>query len=118
MRHRTFRVAAVLAVGVLMASAAIAFADTVPADGRTDTIGIQHTVDLGEARPGQVVTWPVGFQLTCDGTNLALVMDRMPADPARAVALQRLSTKREHGAYAAHAHRLADDLWEILVLPL
>jgi len=58
------------------------------------------------------------LQLTCDGTNLALVMDRMPADPARAVALQRLSTKREHGAYAAHAHRLADDLWEILVLPL
>ena len=87
MRHRTFRVAAVLAVGVLMASAAIAFADTVPADGRTDTIGIQHTVDLGEARPGQVVTWPVGFQLTCDGTSHASPGDTIQLDQASGTAM-------------------------------
>src|SRR6266550_527275 len=87
MRHRTFRVAAVLAVGVLMATAAIAFADTVPADGRTDTIGIQHTVDLGEARPGQVVTWPVGFQLTCDGTSHASPGDTIQLDQASGTAM-------------------------------
>src|SRR5258706_5977700 len=71
MRHRTFRSAAALAVGVLLASAAIVFADRVPADGRGDVIGIQRTVDLGHATPGQVVTWPVAFPLTCGGTTHA-----------------------------------------------
>ena len=34
-------------------------------------IGIQRAVDLGHATPGQVVTWPVAFPLTCGGTTHA-----------------------------------------------
>lgn len=82
MRHRTFRGAAALAVVLLLASAAIAFADTVPADGRADTIGIQHIVTLGKAGPGEVVTWPVQFQLTCDGTSHAAPGDTIQLDQA------------------------------------
>ena len=82
MRHRTYRGAAALAVVLLLASAAIAFADSVPADGRADTIGIQHTVTLGKAMPGQVVTWPVQFELTCDGTTHATPGDTVQLDQA------------------------------------
>jgi hypothetical protein len=60
----------------------------------------------------------VDLELTWDGSILSLVSDRMPADPARAGALERLARERQQGSYAARAHRLADDLWEILVLPL
>ena len=81
MRHRTVRSAAALAVGVLLASAAIVFADTVPADGRGDVIGIQRAVDLGHATPGQVVTWPVAFQLTCGGTAHATPGAIIQLDP-------------------------------------
>jgi hypothetical protein len=81
MRHRTFRSAAALAVGVLLASAAIVFADTVPADGRGDVVGVQRAVDLGHATPGQVVTWPVAFQLTCNGTTHAAPGDIIQLDP-------------------------------------
>jgi hypothetical protein len=42
----------------------------------------------------------------------------MPADPSSAAALELLAAAREDGSYAAHAARLDDDLWEILVLPL
>jgi len=82
MRHRTFRSAALLATLVLLASAAVAFADTVPVDGRSDTIGIQRSVDLGQATPGQVVTWPVTFQLTCNGTTHATPGDVIQLAPA------------------------------------
>ncbi len=58
------------------------------------------------------------LQLTWDGTTLSLVSDRMPADPGRAAALERLARGRQQGSYVARAHRLADDLWEVLVLPL
>lgn len=58
------------------------------------------------------------LELTWDGSILALVSDRMPADPGRAAALERLARDRQQGSYAARAHRLADDLWEVLVLPL
>lgn len=58
------------------------------------------------------------LELTWDGSTLSLVSDRMPADPARAAALERLARDRQEGSYAARAHRLADDLWEVLVLPL
>jgi hypothetical protein len=82
MRHRTFRGAAALAVFVLLASAGIAFADTVPADGRADTVGIQHTVTLPKSAPGQIVTWPVQFELTCDGTTHATPGDTIQLDQA------------------------------------
>lgn len=58
------------------------------------------------------------LELTWDGAKSTLVADRMPADPARAVALGELAGERESGAYAARAHRLSGDFWEILVLPL
>jgi hypothetical protein len=46
-----------------------AFADTVPADGDAVTVGNQAFVVLPDASPGQVVTWPITFRLTCTGTN-------------------------------------------------
>jgi len=36
----------------------------------------------------------------------------------QALALRVLAESREDGAYAAHAHRLESDLWEVLILPL
>lgn len=58
------------------------------------------------------------LELTWDGATLALVSDRVPADPSTALALERLAAARESGPYAAHAGRLDGDLFEILVLPL
>lgn len=58
------------------------------------------------------------LELTWNGSTHALLVDGLPADPARARALERIATSRERGPYAAHAHRLRDDLFELLVLPL
>ena len=58
------------------------------------------------------------LELTWDGSTLALQVDGMPTDPSAAAALERLASERADGAYAAHAHRLDGDLFEILVLAL
>lgn len=58
------------------------------------------------------------LELTSDGETVSLRVDAMPAGPEGAEALRVLAESRETGAYAAHAHRLADDLWEVLILPL
>lgn len=58
------------------------------------------------------------LELTWDGSTLALVEDGRPASPSGASALERIAAGREDGAYAAHAHRLDGDLFELLVLPL
>jgi hypothetical protein len=58
------------------------------------------------------------LELTWDSSTLALTVDDLPADPSRAAALERIANGRESGPYAAHAHRLRDDLWELSVLPL
>jgi hypothetical protein len=58
------------------------------------------------------------LQLTWDGSVLALTVDGVPADPAQARALERIAMSRVRGAYAAHAHRLRGDLWELSVLAL
>ena len=58
------------------------------------------------------------LELTFDGETASLQVDGMPADPGGAQPLRALAASREEGAYAAHAHRLADDLWEVLILPL
>ena len=58
------------------------------------------------------------LELTWTGEMLALLADGLPEDVASAAALQRLAAGREKGAYAAHGHRLAGDLFEVLVLPL
>lgn len=56
--------------------------------------------------------------LTRNGSVLALTIDGMPADPARAAALERLAGARVGNAYAAHAHRLHGAAWEISILAL
>ena len=58
------------------------------------------------------------LELTWNGSELELTIDDLPADPSRAAALERLAVERVDGAYAAHAHRLRGDLWELSVLPL
>jgi hypothetical protein len=56
--------------------------------------------------------------LTWDGETLSLLRDTLPTDPGAASALESLATARRDGPYAAHARRLADDLWEVSILPL
>lgn len=56
--------------------------------------------------------------LTWDGETLTLLADGLPADPSAAEALEALATARVTGPYAAHAHRLDGDLWEVSILPL
>jgi hypothetical protein len=58
------------------------------------------------------------LELTFDGSTVSLSVDDLPADPTRGEGLARIATARESGAYAAHAHRLRGDLWEISVLAL
>ena len=58
------------------------------------------------------------LELTWNGSTLALTVDDLPAVPSRATALERIARGRETGSYAAHAHRLRGDLWELQVLAL
>jgi hypothetical protein len=58
------------------------------------------------------------LELTWNGSELALAIDELPAEPSQASALERIATARVSGAYAAHAHRVRDDLWELSVLQL
>ena len=58
------------------------------------------------------------LELTWNGSELELTIDDLPADPSSAPALERLAADRVSGAYAAHAHRLHGDLWELSVLQL
>lgn len=58
------------------------------------------------------------FELTWDGSTLTLSVDGLPADPGSASALERMAREREAGGYAANAHRLEGDLFEIQVLAL
>ena len=56
--------------------------------------------------------------LTWNGSELELTIDELPADPSQADALERIAAARVDGAYAAHAHRLRGDLWELSILAL
>jgi hypothetical protein len=56
--------------------------------------------------------------LTWNGSELALTIDDLPAEPSRAEALERIAVGRVSGAYAAHARRVCGDLWELSVLRL
>ena len=58
------------------------------------------------------------LELTWDGSAHELTIDDSRADPAKGSALQHLAAEREGGRYAAHAHRLEGDLFEVSVLPL
>ena len=72
-------------------------------------------IDVGRLEPE-----PRGdeLELTWNGSELELTIDDVPAEPTRAAALERLANERVDGAYAAHAHRLRGDLWELSVLAL
>lgn len=74
-----------------------------------------RVIEVVELRPD-----PRGddLELTWDGSAQRLVVDGMPAGPSSAPALERLAAARAKGRYAAHAHRLERDLWEVLVLKL
>ena len=80
----TLRRAAVLAVACLLATAAVAFADTIPADGDQVTPGRQGFVYLGEYGPGADVTTTVAFSLTCAGLA--------HADAGQTVSVELMST--------------------------
>ncbi|HEX2754370.1 MAG TPA: HYR domain-containing protein [Candidatus Limnocylindrales bacterium] len=71
MQRRSIRRALVAASTLVILAAVGACADTVPADGDAVTPGNQSLVVLPDATPGQVVTWPINFRLTCDGLNHA-----------------------------------------------
>ncbi len=58
------------------------------------------------------------LELTWNGSAHTLALDGALASPERATALGRIATERVKGSYAAHAHRVDGDLWEILVLAL
>ena len=63
------RRASALALACLLTTAAIAFADTVRADGDQVRSGNQGFVNLGSHAPGEVVKTSVDFQLICGGLN-------------------------------------------------
>ena len=71
MRHIRFRRAGALALGLLVATAGLAFADSVPADGDALAVGNQNLIDLGERAPGEVVTHDVTFSLVCGSVSHA-----------------------------------------------
>lgn len=58
------------------------------------------------------------LELTWNGSELLLTIDDLPAEPSQAAALERIADARVGGAYAAHAHRVRGDLWELSVLQL
>ena len=71
MDQKTIKRAVVLAVISLLAATAVVFADTIPADGDSVEPGNQNLIELGTRAPGEVVTWDVGFSLTCAGLSHA-----------------------------------------------
>jgi hypothetical protein len=58
------------------------------------------------------------LELTWNGSERELTIDELPADPSKAAALDCIASDRVDGAYAAHAHRLRGDLWELSILAL
>ena len=58
------------------------------------------------------------LELTWNESELVLTVDDLQADPGRAEALERIARARVAGPYAAHAHRLRGDVWELSVLAL
>src|SRR6266567_7412423 len=73
MQQRVIQRAAAAALTVLLVATVAVYADTIPADGDAVTPGNQSIIDLGQAAPGQVVTWPVNFTLVCGGLSHAAI---------------------------------------------
>jgi hypothetical protein len=94
MNRKTMLWAVTAAITALLATAVVAFADTVPADGDAVATGNQTFIDLGKAGPGENVDWSVGFKLTCaslahatpgDTIHLNLSGGTVPLDGAATV---------------------------------
>ncbi len=66
---RGFRRAAILAVALLIITAATASADGIDADANTDTIEVDGGFPLGKVAPGAVVPVDVGFSLVCRNSS-------------------------------------------------
>ena len=92
MGQKRFRRATVLALACLLASATVAFADTIPADGDQVAPGEQRLVYLGEYAPGEVVTTSVSFALLCAGLS--------HADAGQTITVQLSSIQVPTGAAA------------------
>ena len=71
MQLKTVKRASALALAFLLIGATAVFADTVPADGDQLEPGNQLLIPLGDRAPGEIVTWPVSFSLTCAGFSHA-----------------------------------------------
>jgi hypothetical protein len=71
MNRKTMLWAVMAAITALLATAAVALADIVPADGDAVATGNQTFIDLGQAGPGENVDWSVAFTLTCAGLTHA-----------------------------------------------
>ena len=65
----------------------------------------------GDGTPGD----EIAFVALADAT---FVLESGAADPSHASALEQIAADRVSGAYAAHAHRLRGDMWELSVLAL
>lgn len=64
---KIFKRASVLALTAVLLMAAVALADTIPADGDLVAPDNQTFIELGAHAPGEIVTRDVGFSLTCAG---------------------------------------------------
>jgi hypothetical protein len=82
MRNLPLRRSGALALALLLATAGLAFADTIPADGRSDAIGNQSLVPLGERSAGEVVQRDVSFTLECSGTSHAAAGSTISVQPS------------------------------------
>lgn len=110
------------AAGIDLVPLADALAESLPPPFRAQAVRHEQLWALGGSAIDVVRLEPDpdgdDLQLTWDGSTLALAADGIPVDVERASALQRLAEERERGPYAARAQRLADDLFEVSVLPL
>jgi len=101
---------------------AAALGDSIAAPYRALAVKRQEVWAVGAVgiEVGRLEPEPRGdeLELTWNGSELELTIDDVPAEPTRAAALERLANERVNGAYAAHAHRLRGDLWELSVLAL
>ena len=69
MRPVIVRRALTAALAITMLTIPSVSAESVGADGDVVTAGLQDTIDLGTAEPGQAISFNVYFSVACSGTN-------------------------------------------------
>ncbi len=85
MQSRSIRRAAVLAAALALVTSAIAFADTVAADGDAVLAGNQAQAYVGEVVPGGTLEVDVSFTLACLGTSHAVAGSTIALVPGTTV---------------------------------